>query len=416
MTRTTSIVLLSIITVLVLFLGVFSFIGTFNVGEFEKYYSPSYLIQKSNGLTDSVEYTYLVDLDDDVDFAAVKKVINKRLRSAYGYYGVSIDYDEAEELATFRIPQTNNNSNITANTILSNVVANGNIEILDSSSYSESSVVLTYEHFKSARVRSYVNGSYTWYLVEIKLTGDGSKIADGSFVEGSTYYFAVDGDVDSMADYNGGRVRLYAHSKDEAKLFASYINAGGPLNATLTENDVSDPIKGFGWVFLMIVGVFFVGSLVYFVVRFKDLGLVAALGQLLAVVIFTIFAGLVHLEILNVFAAIGILLVYCFMSFFTMHPFEKIRSYLKDGKTYTSARYKGFLDTWKVNLIAHGALLLLGVILWVIPTAFTAPLGNVFVYGALLSFVVTFGLNRLFTHMLSPFHEGRPVARNAKKK
>ena len=418
MTRTTSIVLLSIITVLVLFLGVFSFIGTFDVGEYNVYYSPSYLIQKSNGLTDSVKATYLVDLDDGVEnFAAAQRVIKARLRSAYGYYGVSVKFNENDKTATITIPETNNASDATVTSILNNVVANGNIEILNSTTYSEDNVVLTKEHFKNARVRSYVNGNNSWYLVEIKLTKDGVELADKNFGSSTTLsnYFAVDGEPESYFDYSNGRIRLYAHSLAEAKIFASYIKHG-TLNATLTEDEVSDPAGGLGYVFLIVFGVIFIASVVFLGLRYKDLGLVAALGQFIAVVIFTIFAGLAYLEMLNVFAAIGIILVYAFMTFFTVFTFEKIRKYLDDGKTYTSARYKGFLDTWKINLIAHGALLVLGVILWVIPTLVTAPLGNVLVYGALLSFAVTFGLNRLFTHMLAPFHEGRPVERNAKQK
>ena len=423
MTRTTSIVLLSIITVLVLFLGVFSFIGTFEVGDYEVYYSPSYLIQKSNGLTDSVNVSYLVELDDEVEFSTVQKLIQQRLRIAYGYYGVGIN-DNGDGTATITVPVTNHitNTNIAtgegdAVNILSNVVANGNIEILNSTSYSEDSVVLTQEHFKSARVRSYVNGNNTWYLVEIKLTTAGVELADENLSgNGNTlsYYFAIDGEAESYFDYSSGRIRLYAHSEEEANLFASYVKTG-PLNATLTESDLTEPEGSLGLVFGIVLLAIFVGSVVFLAVRYKDLGLVAALGQLFAAVIFTIFAGLVYLEMLNIFAAIGIVLVYAFMTFFTVFTFEKIRGYINDGKTYTSARYKGFLDSWKLNLIAHGALLALGIILWVIPTLVTAPLGNVFVYGAILSFAVTFGLNRLFTHWLSPFHEGRATARNTKK-
>ena len=418
MTRTTSIVLLSIITVIVLFFGIFSFIGTFEVGEYEIYYSPSVLIQKSNALTDSVEAHYLVELDEGVDsFAAAQKTIKARLRSAYGYYGVGIVYNSTDNTVSIRVPKTNNKAKTNVNDILKNVVANGNLEILNSSSYSEDGVVLTQEHFRRARVRSYVSGSNTWYLVEIKLTSEGVELADSNLAGSTTLsnMFAIDGKTVSYFDYSGGRVRLYAHSQEDAKLFASYINHG-TLKATLTDGEPQKDVNGNGYIFLIVLGVLFVASVVFLAVRYQDLGLVAALGQLFAAVIFTIFAGLVYLEMLNIFAAIGIVLVYAFMTFFTVYTLEKIRAYLNDGKTYTSARYKGFLDSWKLNLIAHGALLVLGVILWVIPTLVTAPLGNVLVYGAILSFAVTFGLNRLFTHMLSPFHEGRAVARNAKKK
>ncbi|MCH5160265.1 MAG: hypothetical protein J1F66_05435 [Clostridiales bacterium] len=422
MTRTTSIVLLSIITVLVLFLGVFSFIPSFYVSDYEVYYSPSALIQKSNGLTDSVEAHYLVELDEGVAFSTVQRIIRARLRGAYGYYGVNIIEKNNEVSITLPIRnnkvKTGNNEIANVDNILKNVVANGSIEILNSTTYSEDSVVLSQEHFRRARVRGYVNGSNSWILVEIKLTKEGAELANSNFgtsTSSLSNYFAIDGEAEHYYDYNSGTIRLYAHTQEEAKLYASYIN-NGTLNATFTDGKPQETHAGLGFVFLIVLGVIVLASVIFLVVRYKDLGLVAALGQLLALVIFTIFAGLVHLEMLNVFAAIGIVLAYAFMTFFSAYTFEKIRQYLNDGKTYNSARFKAFLDSWQLNLIAHGALLVLGVILWVIPTLVTAPLGNVFVYGAILSFAVTFGLNRLFTYMLSPFHEGRAVARDAKKK
>lgn len=92
------------------------------------------------------------------------------------------------------------------------------------------------------------------------------------------------------------------------------------------------------------------------------------------------------------------------MTFFTAFTFEKICTRIKE-KSYSWARYTSFKDTNIISLIAHAVFLVLGIILWAIPTLVTAPLGNVFVYGAVLSFVMTFGLNRLFALMVSPFFD-----------
>ena len=415
MTRTTSIVLLSIITVLALFFGIFSFIPSFYVSEYELYHSPASLIQKANGFTDTVKANYIVEMNEGVKFASVRNTIKARLRGAYGYYGVNISEDKG--VASITLPARNNSADTNVDEILKSVVANGKIEILNSTSYSKENVVLTQKHFRSARVRGYVNGSNSWILVEIKLTKEGVELANtdlGANTSSLSNYFAVDGEANTYYDYNSGTIRLYTHSQAEAKLLASYVNHG-PLNATFTEGDPQVTTPGLGYIFLIVSALLFVASVVYLAIRYGDMGLVASLAQLIALVVFTIFAGLVYFEMLNVFSAIGIVLVYAFMTFFTVYTLDKIRESLNDGKTYTSARYKAFLGTWKFNLIAHGALLLLGIILWVIPTFITAPLGNVLVYGAILSFAVTFGLNRLFTHLISPFHEGRAVARGAKK-
>ena len=413
MPKTWCIILLSVITAITLFLGVFCFIPTFPVGEYEEYYSPSSLIQKANGFTDSVEAHYIVELDDGVEFNAVKRVIRARLRGAYGYYGSSISYEDG--IASITVPVRDNSAKTNVDEILNNIVANGKVEILNSTSYSADNVVLTQKHFRRATVRSYVNGDNTWILVEIKLTKEGTQIANnliGTSVTSLSNYFAVDGNTDSYYDYSNGTIRLYTHTQEEAKLLASYVNHGA-LNATLTDGDPQVEKTGLGFIFFIVLALLFVASVVYLTIRYKDLGLVVSLGHLIAIDVFTIFAGLVYMEILNVFAAIGIILVYAFMVCASTYTLEKIRTYRESNKTYASARYKAFFDTTKLSLIAHGGLLVLGIILWVIPSVVTAPLGNVLVYGAILSFIVTFGLNRLFTHWLAPFHEG--VALGSKK-
>ena len=91
-------------------------------------------------------------------------------------------------------------------------------------------------------------------------------------------------------------------------------------------------------------------------------------------------------------------------AYFTIYAFDNINGY--EGSTFASAKYKGFANSNKRNLIVHGIALVVGIILWVIPTAVTAPLGNALVYLAILSFVGTMGLNRLFASFVEPFIEG----------
>ena len=121
-------------------------------------------------------------------------------------------------------------------------------------------------------------------------------------------------------------------------------------------------------------------------------------------VVGTIVAGLIHLEILNIFAIVGMLLGIALQTYFTVYAFENINAY--EGSTFASAKHKGFANSNKRNLIVHAIALVVGIILWVIPTAVTAPLGNVLVYLVVLSFVTTMGLNRLFATMVEPFIEG----------
>lgn len=415
MTKPTAIVLLSIITVIVLFLGVFSFIPDFPVGEYNIYHSPVGLIQRSNLLTDTVTAKYLVELDEDVDSFTAQRIINARLRKAYGYYGINVDYDKDNSVVTVEIPKTNNEANSSAKNILSRVLANGKVEILSvnytSASYSEESVVLTGEHFKRASVRSYINGETTLYVCRVRLTKEGAKIAADELTTSTPYTCAIDGEVNTWVYYSGSELQItYAftdvdQSKESAKVIASYINTD-ILGATLTlDGKLEETVNNTAWLYLLVVGLIVLATLVFFAVRYKVLGIVPMIWQLCAVVVFTIFAGLVHIEIFNLAAAIGALLVYCFMTFFTVFVFEKIRSAMAENKSYTWAKHTAFKDTMWISLIAHGALLVLGIILWVIPSIVTTPLGCVLVYGAVLSFLVTFCLNRLFAMVMVPFFE-----------
>ena len=162
------------------------------------------------------------------------------------------------------------------------------------------------------------------------------------------------------------------------------------------------------------MGVIVLATFVFFAVRYKTLGLAGMLSQLMAIVLFMYISMLLYMVVyFNLFAAIGLTLAYAFMTFFTIFTFEKIRAYNQE-KTFSSSAYKGFATTNKISLIAHAALLVLGIILWVIPTAVTAPMGTMLVFGAVLSFIATFGLNRLFVKMIEPFYETTGRA-NAKK-
>ena len=423
MTKTTAIVLLSIITVIVLFFGVFSFIPDFPVGEYNIYHSPVGLIQKSNLLTDTVTATYQIEWDnaEEEDFDAmasfddVQSILKARFRRAYGYYGIKVDYDDG--VVTIQIPKTNNEAKSSASSILSNMIENGKVEILStnytSASYSEDSVVLTQEHFKRASVRSFINGSSgtTLYVCRVKLNSEGSKIAEEQLTTSTPYTCAVDGEVETWVYYTGSELQItYAssdvnQSKEHANVMASYINTE-PLGATLTlDGKLEETANNVAWLYLLFFGLMVLASLVFFAVRYKVMGIAPMIWQLCAVVVFTIFAGLVHIEIFNLAAAIGAMLAYGFMTFFTVFVFEKIRSAMAEGKSYTWAKHTAFKSARWINLIAHGSLLVLGVILWVIPSIVTTPLGCVFVYGAVLSFLVTFCLNRLFAAVVTPFYE-----------
>ncbi len=409
MTKTTSIVLLSILAVIILFVGVFTFIPDgLEYGNYNVYYSPLHLIQKSGMFTDSVHATYQAKYDEDVTFKNIKSVITSRLQSIYGYY--SVDVYEKDGVLAIDMPKTSNENNSSANSILSSITQQGKLEILKDTfsssqiTYSESNVVLTIEHFRRVRTQSYVDGENRFYICEAKLTKEGLEAAKkAGLSEGNLYWYAIDESAVYAARYQSGAMQIYGLSKENSKVVASYIKYGS-LGAELTLEETIDVENKLDWLALVIIGVAILATLVFFAVRYRTFGIAAILSQLIATVLFVIALGLIYLSMLNIVALIGIILVYALMTAMTIYTFEKIRKYSAE-KAFGAARYKGFYDTYKVNLIVHAAVLVLGIILWAIPTFITAPLGTVLVYGAILSFVATFGLNRLFVKMLEPFYE-----------
>ena len=89
MTKTTSIILLCIVTVLVLFLGVFSFIPDLEYGDYNLYHSPFDLIQKSVAFTDSLKATYQVKFDEGTDsFDGIEKVLSRQKYGLPAAYAV----------------------------------------------------------------------------------------------------------------------------------------------------------------------------------------------------------------------------------------------------------------------------------------------------------------------------------------
>ena len=116
MTKNTSIVLLSIFTALILFVGVFSFLpGGLQYGQYNEYNSPSSLIQLGADLGQSVKGVYNVELVEDDETSTlenVQKVLNNRLGSVYSYYNTPISAEGS--VLEISIPKTSNKENSSA--------------------------------------------------------------------------------------------------------------------------------------------------------------------------------------------------------------------------------------------------------------------------------------------------------------
>lgn len=414
MSKSGAVIILVIVAVLVLALGFFAVYPTvINYGEYKQYHSPLSLIQASSLYTDNEVGTYTLKLDTDAKAETVVKQIKQRLASAYGYYGSSVSVKDDE--LTVVVPVTANSiDNASADTILSNVTAIGKVEVtnLNANSsgsngsrpnYSSSSVVLKPTHFKSASSRRYISGTSTFYICEVTLNAAGEKAAT-ALTSTTPYIVALD---ETLATYgyltSSNTFQIYAQSETQAKVFASYVNSG-VLVGELSLDDTVTNTNNLGLIVACVFAAIVVVSWIVLIVRFKALAVSAIYCHLIVLVAFVICAGLLGLQIFNTAAFVGLLLGYALMYFFTYYTLNAIHGYMAT-KTLASARYKGYQDTNKLNLIVHGIALLVSIVLWLIPTVVTAPLGNVLFYMTLASFIATFGLNRPFNALVMKFIE-----------
>lgn len=411
MSKSSAVIILVIVAVLVLALGFFAVYPTvINYGEYKQYHSPLSLIQASSLYTDNEVGTYTLKLDTDAKAETVVKQIKQRLSNAYGYYGSSVSANG--DVVSVTVPVTANTENATADTILSNVTAIGKVEVTNlnanssSSSelkYSTSSVVLKPTHFKSASSRRYISGTSTFYICEVKLNAAGEKAAT-ALTSTTPYVVALD---ETLATHgylaSANTFQIYAQSETQAKVFASYVNSGA-LVGELSLDDTVTNTNNLGLIVACVFAAIVVVSWIVLIVRFKALAVSAIYCHLIVLLLFVICAALLGLQIFNTAAFVGLLLGYALMYFFTYYTFNAIHGYMA-SKTHASARYKGYQDTNKLNLIVHAVALVLSVVLWLIPTVVTAPLGNVLFYMTLASFIATFGLNRPFNALVMKFIE-----------
>lgn len=398
MTKSASIAILSIICVIALVLGVFACLpGGLEYGDYGVYNSATSLIQGDSWFTDSIVASYKVKLDDEAKIEDVISVLKARLGNMYGRYFCNVEADGTTISIT--IPETVKESNTSETTILSNITSTGKVEILTESSYDADDVILTSEHISRLSTQRYANSGTTYYIVTANLTKEGKAIAKENLTEASSSwsaYLAIDGTVSHGIAYtSNGTLQIYASNDADAQYISGLIKSGS-LGAKLTAFGEFEEVSSIGkLVFGIVIAAIVLGSWIFYIVRYGKLAVAPIVSQLVVIVAFILFAGGVYFNWLNLASAIGIVLGHALMSCFTVLTFDKMHAYLQE-KTVSASRYKAFTELNKWNCIVHAIVLVVGIVLWLIPTGVTAPLGNALVYCAVLSFVATMGLNRLF--------------------
>lgn len=412
MSKSASIAILCVICTIALLLGVFSCLpGGLEYGEYNVYNSAINLIQGDSMFADSIVATYKVKLDDEANINDVASALKSRLGDMYGRYFCNVDVVSDNKIS-ITIPKTAYEGNISETSILSSVTATGKVEVVSAQEYAQDKVVLTADHVSRMSTQKIASGGTTYYIINVNLNKAGKAIAEEKLsVSTSSWsaYLAIDETVAYGVAYtSNGTLQIYVNSEADAPFVIGLTNSGA-LGATLTPLETEEVSSIGTLIFAIIFAVIVVATWAFYVVRYKKLALVAIATQLIAIVAFIMFAGIVYFNLFNLAAAIGVVLGYALVSVFTVLPFDALQKYLQE-KTVATARYRAFADFNKWNCIVHAIVLVVGIILWLIPTGVTAPLGNALVYCAVLSFTVTMGLNRWF----SSFNIGLESARGKK--
>ncbi|MCM1043845.1 MAG: hypothetical protein NC350_06570, partial [Corallococcus sp.] len=348
-------------------------------------------------------------------------ILKSRIAAVYGYRGADVVVElQSDNQIKIVIPNTSadksSESYVDADTMISAIATKGLVEICTEQSYSKDKVVLSMENdeelFKGAKTERYVDGSNRWYIVTVDLTEKGREVANSKLTanSGTTTFCAIDEAVTSYyvmyPSQNSSYLQIQTPDITSANALASFFNHG-TLKYDLTRVDFE--IENNSASYTLIVGLVFavlvIGLSVFMIVRYGLVGFAAVLSLLLLSVFTVYFAGLVYFSVFNVWAIIGFVLGLALIATMTCLPLEKVRALIKSGKSYNNALSQVYSKTWPLKLIVNGAVLLLGIILWVIPTGVTVSLGNALVYSAIASFVISFGLNRAFSLMLHPFAE-----------
>ena len=144
---------------------------------------------------------------------------------------------------------------------------------------------------------------------------------------------------------------------------------------------------------------------VVLILRYKVLGIAATLAIATVLVAELYFAAFVYFSILNIWAIVGVVISIAVAAYLSVDSFAKIQESYATGKTVKSSISTGFNKALIKNAIVNGATLVVGIILWLIPTSVTAYMGIALVYGAVASAIATLGLNRLYANILYPVKE-----------
>ncbi|MBR7100022.1 MAG: hypothetical protein IKC91_02590 [Clostridia bacterium] len=177
----------------------------------------------------------------------------------------------------------------------------------------------------------------------------------------------------------------------------------GAIDLKFTVSQTVDYTVGSGAGAMMAIYIIFallvLGSIAFFIVRYKGLGLAHAYALLSFLICMIMFVAFLPGMLLNASSVFAVAITAILLSLVNAYIFENIRKGFNTGKTLTSAIKAGYKSSLAPVLDTHILLFAIAFVLYFISIGEMAVFSFVFLLGALTSGIATLLLTRYYAYI-----------------
>ena len=434
MSKKKSITILSIVSVLVAFVLVMTFIR-FPIGV-KDYNSVLGAINLDYDMEGGTAYTLTLSDDNEEEIENIEEVIDTleyRL-SALGYDMYSIKAVKSTDASVkdydIRI-ETKTTDSLASD--INVVAAYGEVEFFGGTSANPTEEILDDVDVisDSKYIGAVSDGQNTYYQVSISFTDTGYneliKLIDGAG-DSSSYYLEIKlGDTVllsgqnaiSKSDFTKQTLNVYIQSESGAKQMALQIGTGG----LAYQYEVSDPMEisspygaNVATKSAIVIGALVLVIMVALVVLYKGLGLIGALSLLLFILIETLMLIAVPGIVLSMGGVVGIALSTVLTALGIAYTCNVVKTeYANSEKTVLAAVKKGFKETLIPTINAGVVSAIVAILLFAFTSGVLKGFAITFGIGVGVGLIATLLFTRMYTSLLLPLVENKEKFLNLKR-
>lgn len=417
MTKKKSSFLLYVVIVLLAILAVATFIR-FPAGVYD-YNSILGAISLDHDITDGTAYTLTLAKDNTEDLDDVNDVLDiLRVRmDALGYksYKMTALKDMTEGVEDYNIRIVAEYTD-TLDSDISAVVKYGEVVFYGGTSSDPTTVIMNEKPAiaNSEYVGSYDDGSDVTYQVSLEFTDYGYEalMAGIDGASGSTYYLKITlgGDTLLNASISSDSIQkktvyITSQSEEDAVRMALQLKTGGlKYKYEISAAETITPILGENTALyiVIVIGAMIVASILFFAVKYKGYGVIAALSLIFFILVETAmliavpgitvsFGGVIGVALATLLAVDGLIVI-----------IKRITEENELGKTVKAAVNTGFKRSFLPILNTNVLAVIIGLLLFAFTTGAIRNFAITFSIGVVVSFFATVLVARMFTFLILP--------------